>query len=173
MEVFWALTNTLSVCLVNKNEDNQREETQSADTGNVPQAPNGTHMINTIDQRGEIKSADPENPSNPGQGHQKFPVNYNTCFEFVKLISKAMLIVLGLGSTQTRKIREKKEKHKWSVQIMTELLERAVMYEYEDSGMNPQVTAPPSHNEKDNDETTPYNIADGGAVPMPPEGSKS
>ncbi|CAN6561253.1 unnamed protein product [Malus baccata var. baccata] len=210
MEVFWALTDALSVCLVNKNDDNQREETQSADTGNVRQAPNRTHTINTIDQKGEIKSADlenpsnpeamdardsnsvnlsdeesveiimgteiksvdPENPSNPGQGHQEFPVNYNTCFEFVKLISKAMLIVLGLGSTQIRKIREKKEKHKWSVQIMTELLEPAVMYEYENSGMNPQVTAPPSHKEKDNDETTPYTIADGGAVPMPPEGKQ-
>ncbi|CAN6561254.1 unnamed protein product [Malus baccata var. baccata] len=257
MEVFWALTNAMSVCLVNKNEDNQREETQSADTGNVPQAPNRTHTINTIDQRGEIKSADPENPSNPeamdardsdsvnlsdeesveiitgteiksadpenpsnpeamdarnsdsvnlsdeesveiimgterdlgsenidntntslakkkvrainlGQGHQKFPVNYNTCFEFVKLISKAMLIVLGLGSTQIRKIREKKEKHKWSVQIMTELLEQAAMYEYEDSGTYPQVTAPPSHKEKDNDETIPYNIADRGVVLIPP-----
>ncbi|CAN6561251.1 unnamed protein product [Malus baccata var. baccata] len=171
MEVFWALTNTLSVCLVNKNEDNQREETQSPDTGSVPQAPNHSDSVNHSDEESveiimgtEIKSADPEYPSNPGQGHQKFPVNYNTCFEFVKLISKAMLIVLGLGSTQTRKIREKKEKHKWSVQIMNE---------YEDSGMNPQVTAPPSHKEKDNDETTPYNIADGGAVPMPPEGSSA
>ncbi|CAN6693997.1 unnamed protein product [Malus baccata var. baccata] len=172
LRLFWR-----TIRLVNKNEDNQREETQSAYTGNVRQAPNRTHTINTIDQKGEIKSVDPENPSNPGsksnvdedQGHQKFPVNYNTCFEFVKLISKAMLIVLGLGSTQIRKIREKKEKHKWSVQIMTELLEPAVMYEYEYSGMNPQVTAPPSHKEQDNDETTPYNIADGGAVPMPPE----
>ncbi|KAB2616123.1 hypothetical protein D8674_022711 [Pyrus ussuriensis x Pyrus communis] len=118
----------------------------------------------------EIKSADPENPIEPNKqtlntsnpGHKKFPGNYNTCFEFVKLISKALLIVLGLGSTEIRKTREKKEKHKWSVQIMTELLARAVMYKYEDSG-----TAPPSQKEKDNDETTPYNIADGGAVLMP------
>ncbi|XP_068309898.1 uncharacterized protein [Pyrus communis] len=132
-------------------------------------------------QRREIKSADPENQrtlntSNSGsksndlsQGHQKFPRNYTTCFEFVKLISKAMLIVLGLGSTQIRKIREKKKKHKWSVQIMNELLKRAAMYEYEDSGMNPQVTTAPSHKENDIDETTPYNIADGGPILMPPD----
>ena len=75
--------------------------------------------------------------------------------------------MLFKGSTEIRKIREKKEKHKWSVQIMTELLGRAVMYEYEDSGMIPQVTAPPSQKEKDDDETTPYNIVDGGAVLMP------
>ncbi|TQD77303.1 hypothetical protein C1H46_037169 [Malus baccata] len=96
------------------------------------------------------------------QGHQKFPRNYTTCFEFVKLISKAMLIVLGLGSTQIRKIREKKKKHKWSVKIMNELLKRARMYEYEDSGMNPQT-------HKDNDETKPYELVDGRAVFMLPE----
>ncbi|CAN6561245.1 unnamed protein product [Malus baccata var. baccata] len=125
-------------------------------------------------QRREKKSADPENQrtlntSNSGsksndlsQGHQKFPRNYTTCFEFVKLISKAMLIVLGLGSTQIRKIREKKKKHKWSVKIMNELLKRARMYEYEDSGMNPQT-------HKDNDETKPYELVDGRAVFMLPE----
>lgn len=31
------------------------------------------------------------------QGHQFFPPNYGTCFEFVKLVSKAMLVILGLG----------------------------------------------------------------------------
>ncbi|KAM1057872.1 hypothetical protein COP1_031184 [Malus domestica] len=125
-------------------------------------------------QRGEKKSADPENQrtpntsnsesesNDPSQGHQKFPGNYKTCFEFVKVISKAMLIVLGLGSTEIRKIREKKKKHKWSVQIMDELLERASMYEYEDSGMDPQA-------HKDNDETKPYELVDGRAVFTLPE----
>ncbi|KAM1808472.1 hypothetical protein ACFX11_031353 [Malus domestica] len=125
-------------------------------------------------QRGEKKSADPENQrtpntsnsgsesNDPSQGHQKFPRNYKTCFEFVKVISKAMLIVLGLGSTEIRKIREKKRKHKWSVQIMDELLDRASMYEYEDSGMDPQA-------HKDNDETKPYELVDGRAVFTLPE----
>ncbi|KAM1169308.1 hypothetical protein ACFX19_031648 [Malus domestica] len=124
--------------------------------------------------RGEKKSADPENQrtpntsnsesesNDPSQGHQKFPGNYKTCFEFVKVISKAMLIVLGLGSTEIRKIREKKRKHKWSVQIMDELLKRASMYEYEDSGMDPQA-------HKDNDETKPYELVDGRAVFTLPE----
>lgn len=31
------------------------------------------------------------------QGHQFCPPNYGTCFEFVKLVSKAMLVILGLG----------------------------------------------------------------------------
>nr|XP_011458592.1 PREDICTED: uncharacterized protein LOC101306484 isoform X2 [Fragaria vesca subsp. vesca] len=64
---------------------------------------------------------------------------YNTCFNFVKVLSKAMLIVLGLGSTEIKKIRNKKEKHKWAVQIMDKLLKSTMMYENEDSGMNPYI----------------------------------
>lgn len=60
---------------------------------------------------------------------------------------------------EIRKTREKKEKHKWAFQIMNELLKRAVMYEDEDSGMNPQGAAPSL---RDNDETRPYEIVDGG-----------
>ncbi|PRQ26025.1 putative non-specific serine/threonine protein kinase [Rosa chinensis] len=101
------------------------------------------------------RSTDPENPEPKGGN----PGHYNACFDYVKLLSKAMLIVLGLGSTEIRKIRNKKEKHKWAVQIMDKLLESASMYEYEDSGMNPQAAtiSPPK-----DDETKPYKISDGG-----------
>ncbi|XP_034229895.1 uncharacterized protein LOC117638848 isoform X2 [Prunus dulcis] len=118
-------------------------------------------FVTKILRRGK-NSADTENPvadTDGARGHQSFPVNYSTCFDFVKLISKAMLIVLGLGSMEIRKTREKKEKHKWAFQIMNELLKRAVMYEDEDSGMNPQGAAPSL---RDNDETRPYEIVDGG-----------
>lgn len=91
-------------------------------------------------------------PNSPRhRSFDSFPDNYRICFEYVKLLSKAMLIVLGLGSTHIRKIREKKEKHKWSVQIMNELLTRTSMYEYEFSGMKPDPG-------KDKDETLPYEI---------------
>ncbi|PQM40041.1 hypothetical protein Pyn_33115 [Prunus yedoensis var. nudiflora] len=103
------------------------------------------------------KSVEPKSPRH--QSFDSFPANYRICFEYVKLLSKAMLIVLGLGSTQIRKIREKKEKHKWSVQIMNELLKRTSMYEYEYSGMNPDPR-------KDKEETLPYEIVDGGDVIM-------
>ncbi|CAB4291645.1 unnamed protein product [Prunus armeniaca] len=115
-------------------------------------------FVTKILRRRGQNSADTENPgadTDGARGHQSFPVNYSTCFEFVKLISKAMLIVLGLGSMEIRKTREKKEKHKWAFQIMNELLKRAVMYEDEDSGMNPQGAAP---SRGDNDETRPYEI---------------
>ncbi|XP_062019922.1 uncharacterized protein LOC133736451 [Rosa rugosa] len=98
---------------------------------------------------------DPENPEPKGGN----PGHYNACFDYVKLLSKAMLIVLGIGSTEIRKIRNKKEKHKWAVQIMDKLLESASMYEYEDSGMNPQAATISPHKD---DETRPYKISDGG-----------
>ncbi|XP_008235365.1 PREDICTED: serine/threonine-protein phosphatase 6 regulatory ankyrin repeat subunit B-like [Prunus mume] len=115
-------------------------------------------FVTKILRRRGQNSADTENPgadTDGARGHQSFPVNYSTCFDFVKLISKAMLIVLGLGSMEIRKTREKKEKHKWAFQIMNELLKRAVMYEDEDSGMNPQSAAP---SRGDNEETRPYEI---------------
>ncbi|KAK9945241.1 hypothetical protein M0R45_010766 [Rubus argutus] len=106
--------------------------------------------------RHKKESTDTENPSK--EPKVSLRVHYNACFDFVKLLSKAMLIVLGLGSTEIQKIRNKKEKHKWAVQIMDELLKSALMYEYEDSGMNPIST------HKVNDETMPYTISDGGQI---------
>ncbi|KDP21404.1 hypothetical protein JCGZ_21875 [Jatropha curcas] len=41
------------------------------------------------------------------------------------------------GSSDIRKLEDKKKKHTWSVQIMEELLQRATMYEYTFSGKSP------------------------------------
>ncbi|GKV51861.1 hypothetical protein SLEP1_g58484 [Rubroshorea leprosula] len=76
---------------------------------------------------------DEENP----QGQQLLPLNYRTCFDFVKLVSKAMLIVFGLGSRRIKKLEEKKKKHKWSVQVMNELLNRASDVKHKDNGISP------------------------------------
>ncbi|KAF3436251.1 hypothetical protein FNV43_RR23343 [Rhamnella rubrinervis] len=92
------------------------------------------------------------------EGHHIYPSNYTTLIDFVKLVYKSMLIVLGLGSTAIIKIRQKKEKHKWSVQVMNKLLQHTSMYEYEDTGASPQAL-----HHKD-DETKPYEIIDGGHV---------
>nr|XP_048323049.1 uncharacterized protein LOC125420435 [Ziziphus jujuba var. spinosa] len=63
------------------------------------------------------------------------------------------------GSNAIMKIREKKEKHKWSVQVMNKLLESTSMYEYEHTGEAPQETQ-----KDDGEETKPYEISDGGDV---------
>ncbi|KAH6796587.1 hypothetical protein C2S52_021141 [Perilla frutescens var. hirtella] len=76
------------------------------------------------------------------QGHELFPNNYTTFFNIVKLISKTMLVILGLGSKSVEKMREKKTKHIWSFQIMEKLLEHAKSYEYEANGKIPGISAP-------------------------------
>ncbi|KAL5581333.1 hypothetical protein UlMin_013775 [Ulmus minor] len=71
------------------------------------------------------------------QEHDFVPSNYETCFDFVKIVSKAILIVTGPGYGGVMRIRDEKEKHTWSRQILDELVERANMYDYEDPGETP------------------------------------
>ncbi|XP_022145905.1 uncharacterized protein LOC111015253 [Momordica charantia] len=117
---------------------------------------------------------DAENPAHPQpkghdsvvihQGTEFLPENYATCFNFVKLVSKAVLVILGQGFRGIRKIKSKKEKHVWSVQVMEELLECAWMYEYDDNGGVPVTTAAESTS-KDHDEITqPYSLIHGGVA---------
>ncbi|CAL1389823.1 unnamed protein product [Linum trigynum] len=92
-------------------------------------------------------SEDAENqraPSKQSAGSQQLlPSNYDTCFEFVKLAFKSLFVILGYGSTEMRKIRMKKEKHVWSVQIMNELLKDAETYVYEYNGRSPHPIGTP------------------------------
>ncbi|KAL5863954.1 hypothetical protein ACOSQ3_001468 [Xanthoceras sorbifolium] len=115
------------------------------------------------------KTEDAENPNEEDdsstiktQGHQFLPPNYSGSFEFVKLVSKAMLIILGLGSNNLRKLREKKQKHTWSIQVMNKLLQQASMYEYEDDGTKPIPAL--SQPEEDSQETKPYAIGAQGDI---------
>lgn len=66
---------------------------------------------------------------------------------------------LFTGPKEIKKIRAMKERHKWSIQIMNELLKRGLMYAYENNGMHPQ-TAPSHKNDNDDQETWPYEIVD-------------
>ncbi|XP_059436131.1 uncharacterized protein LOC132169058 [Corylus avellana] len=113
---------------------------------------------------GEAKQTNKEKKGSEvtnGALKQPFPPNYITCFEFVKLIYKAVLVVLGLGSTEILKIQDKKEKHVWSVQIMNELLQRVSMNEYGNTGTTP----PPSKTTLPTDgETSAYNTIAEGSV---------
>nr|KJB22999.1 hypothetical protein B456_004G077300 [Gossypium raimondii] len=96
-----------------------------------------------------------------GDGHQFFPSNYVTLVDFVKLLSKAMLVILGLGSRRIRKLREKKRKHTWAVQVMNELLQHVSIYQYEDNGCRPQLSL------YDVDEIKPYEFTEDGDIKMP------
>ncbi|TKY71892.1 Ankyrin repeat domain-containing protein 6 [Spatholobus suberectus] len=90
-----------------------------------------------------------------------FPANYKSCVDLFKFVFMVILVIFGRGSTRIRKIRRKKEKHVWSVQIMNELLSRASMYEYEydDNGRDP-----PQYLKDNTQETAPYSVDEVGDV---------
>lgn len=48
----------------------------------------------------------------------------------------------SLGISKIKNIRVKKQTHVWAVQIMTELVERASLYNYEDDDWNPRSSWP-------------------------------
>ncbi|XP_034691001.1 ankyrin repeat-containing protein ITN1-like isoform X2 [Vitis riparia] len=98
------------------------------------------------------KHLDPENPeegqgiehhghnsTNIGaQGHKPFHSKYGRCLRFIKLfVSQVLLVIISVmpGSSQVRKLKEKKEMHMWSLQILNKLHERAARCTYE---MNPK-----------------------------------
>ncbi|KAK6940774.1 PGG domain [Dillenia turbinata] len=108
-----------------------------------------TNNHQNTDGIGDSGPSDPKNPKKQSHGdngiraRQIFPDNYNTIIEFVKLAYKAIQIVFGKGSREINKIIEKKEKHRWSVQIVDQLLEHLSLYEYDNTGENPQQTVVP------------------------------
>ncbi|BBH10268.1 Ankyrin repeat family protein [Prunus dulcis] len=84
-----------------------------------------------------LDTGNPRSQSNDGtRPHRSLPGHYITCFE----------------AQGDNKIRAMKERHKWSIQIMNELLKRGLMYAYENNGMHPQ-TAPSHKNDNDDQET--------------------
>ncbi|GFZ04703.1 hypothetical protein Acr_17g0002750 [Actinidia rufa] len=88
------------------------------------------------------KQEDPKRQADPERqdqdDHPMFPANYQICYELIKLFLKSVIIILGVGSREIRKIQRKREKHTWSIQIMNKLLENSSrQYEYLDNGQKP------------------------------------
>ncbi|KAM7501384.1 hypothetical protein LguiB_000288 [Lonicera macranthoides] len=147
---FFQLIYSIFHVLVSREKDEQNNKPPDAE--------------NPVGQQG-LDEHEENKPKSGAQGHELFPPNYRTCYEAIKLIYKAMLIILGLGSRRIVKLREKKEKHTRAVQIMNELIETTVIYEHEDSGGNPGPGVLPIPEE---DETTPYILGEGGSEIMGP-----
>ncbi|XP_022995621.1 uncharacterized protein LOC111491104 isoform X2 [Cucurbita maxima] len=87
------------------------------------------------------------------------PRNYNTCIHFFQIVFSAIMISLGLGSAEFKKIRRKKEKHTWSVQVMEKLLEYAPPDEYECNGGTPMDST--SQTPDQAEVTLPYSLVAG------------
>ncbi|WVY93992.1 hypothetical protein V8G54_033080 [Vigna mungo] len=108
------------------------------------------------DDGAETKSAGSESTTLP---HSLFPLNYESCVDLFKFVFMMLSVIFGTGSANINKIRRKKEKHEWSVQIMDELLKRASMYEYDDDG-----SIPVNILQNKDQRTHPYTFYKGGNV---------
>ncbi|KAL0370491.1 UNVERIFIED_CONTAM: hypothetical protein Sangu_0367200 [Sesamum angustifolium] len=91
------------------------------------------------------------------EGSRLLPTNYLTCFHWLQVVSKVMLVILGLGSVRRIKMFREKQRHIWSIQIMEKLLEKASRYAYKSHGRIPLHQLDPV-------ETTPYVIVDSTTV---------
>ncbi|XP_034690312.1 uncharacterized protein LOC117917942 isoform X2 [Vitis riparia] len=102
-----------------------------------------------------IKASGKQSSHNARRQERPHPNYYGICYEnFIKLVAKAWTLpAVIVGSRHINKIKEKKEKHTWSVQIMDEMLKYVEPFEY-DSGSIPQLSQPRSG------ETVPYDQID-------------
>ncbi|KAF5930426.1 hypothetical protein HYC85_031299 [Camellia sinensis] len=120
-----------------KNNRQQQTKGKSKDTGN-----NNTH------HKIDLES--------PVHEHDIFPPNYKSCFEPVKLMYKAFLIILGCGSRNVQKVLDKKKQHVWTVQILNNLLPLSMTHWDENNGQKPQDNVSKLQHPEDNtDPSTP------------------
>ncbi|KAK9983018.1 hypothetical protein SO802_032543 [Lithocarpus litseifolius] len=104
------------------------------------------------------------NPSPNGvEGHQLHPPNYyRICFSFVKLVLKALLIILGVPK-KIKKVRMTKVRHEWSMLILNELLQDTSMYRFSKGIPSfSSYSMIPEHAKSTNDgESIPYDLIPG------------
>ncbi|XP_061374344.1 uncharacterized protein LOC133316591 [Gastrolobium bilobum] len=67
----------------------------------------------------------------------QFPPNWEVIIRLLILTMKALLVIFGVGSSWIDKIQRRKEKHIRAKQVMNELIQRASLYKYDHTGMNP------------------------------------
>ncbi|XP_011082647.1 uncharacterized protein LOC105165364 [Sesamum indicum] len=75
------------------------------------------------------------------EGIQLLPANSLGCFHCLQVVSKVMLVILGLGSARRIKMFQEKQRHIWSIQIMEKLLEKASPQVYTIKGETPILVA--------------------------------
>ncbi|KAK4560166.1 hypothetical protein RGQ29_009088 [Quercus rubra] len=119
------------------------------------------------------KKADIENPVRPDvtqgagdpspyrvEGHQlQLPPNYRTCFSLVKLVFKAVFLILG-APEMVRKVRTTKVRNECSILIMNKLLKNTSMYQFSKDipSFSSHYPVIPDHAKSQKDDESPYII---------------
>ncbi|KAG9451728.1 hypothetical protein H6P81_004632 [Aristolochia fimbriata] len=68
---------------------------------------------------------------------QMFPPNYITFFHFLEIVLEFLLVLFGVGIWKIAKLKEKKQKHVWAVQIVEELVIQGSRWGYNEDGSRP------------------------------------
>ncbi|RVW54749.1 hypothetical protein CK203_071945 [Vitis vinifera] len=92
--------------------------------------PSGAHEHSKEDEKKVGLSQLPDDLRN-------FPMNYDTCFNFIRLLIQAILIPLGIGRSYMKKIQKKKEKNFFSAKILEKLLDKGKGRWYDSTGKDP------------------------------------
>ncbi|XP_034690194.1 uncharacterized protein LOC117917862 isoform X1 [Vitis riparia] len=104
---------------------------------------------------------------------RNFPVNYDTCFNFIRLLIQAILLVLGIGRGYINKIQKKKEKHVWSAKILEKLLDKGKGHWYDSTGKDPVYTDRTILYEGENSMEAPWSVLPGETPENVPEYEES
>ncbi|XP_068636206.1 uncharacterized protein [Aristolochia californica] len=95
--------------------------------------------------RGGNNNADPvkgkkekENRTTNFAYHQNIPLNYVSLFRLMELVLRTSLTILGLGFRKIKKLKDRKQRHAWALQVMNELVEDASAWEYNADGKRPE-----------------------------------
>ncbi|XP_068635274.1 uncharacterized protein [Aristolochia californica] len=70
--------------------------------------------------------------------HQKIPQNYVPLFRLLEYVLMISLTILGLGFWKMKKLKDRKQRHTWAIQVMDELVEDASAWEYNADGKRPE-----------------------------------
>ncbi|XP_028769165.1 uncharacterized protein LOC114726662 [Neltuma alba] len=102
------------------------------------------HKFPVLSNIGKPVERDAEDPGaggpreDGGQTNPLFPANYQTCCDLIKFFFLVIVTIFVKGSKEWKRIYEKKQTHKWSVQIVKQLLHSTSQHEYEADGGDPK-----------------------------------
>ncbi|PON92521.1 Transmembrane protein [Trema orientale] len=114
------------------------EEPSFASSSRLSHAKGNEEQENkTVGEESPQKTSSSQGDNQRSESRQ-FPSNYDKIVLFLKLLMKALLIILGIGILRIKKIQRKKELHMWAKRAMNELIKYTTSYKfYDNTGLYP------------------------------------
>ncbi|XP_060173855.1 uncharacterized protein LOC132604381 isoform X1 [Lycium barbarum] len=116
---------------------NENQEKKSPDTTGAAKENQEKKSLDTIGATNENKEK--KSPAEGKRNGKLFPANYTIFIEFLKCLTKIVLVVLGIGLQRIKKLEVRKRQHTWGVQIMKLMIDNEKRYKfYESTGEEPE-----------------------------------